>query len=124
MELVNTNDENSFDPTPRLKSSPIPILFVPFNYDHWNGNFNCFNCGDKYSETLFFHQTYCKKCLLRYITEITDNTTYLDMCIYTMDLECSKHEMSRNKELLIQNIQEWCENCSSVSCFKQIFATG
>ena len=30
MELENTNVENSFDPTPKLKSSPIPILFVPF----------------------------------------------------------------------------------------------
>ncbi|UZO07251.1 uncharacterized protein OCT59_027543 [Rhizophagus irregularis] len=31
MELVNTNDENSFDPTPRLKSSPVPIKFISFN---------------------------------------------------------------------------------------------
>ncbi|EXX56573.1 hypothetical protein RirG_215010 [Rhizophagus irregularis DAOM 197198w] len=27
MELVNVND-NSFDPTPKLKSSPIPILMI------------------------------------------------------------------------------------------------
>ena len=33
MELINTNSENSFDPTPRLKSSPVPILFISFNYD-------------------------------------------------------------------------------------------
>ena len=31
MEIVNANDENSFDPTPRLKSSPIPIKFISFN---------------------------------------------------------------------------------------------
>src|ERR1041384_7725376 len=54
-----------------------------------------------------------------YITEITDNNTYLDMSIYTTNLECSNHEM-RDKELLIQNIQEWCEICSGVSYFKQI----
>src|SRR5688572_25279567 len=36
------------------------------------------------------------------------------MWIYTMDLKCSKHEMGRDKELLIQNIQDWCENCSRV----------
>ena len=28
MELINTKNENSFDPTPKLKSSPIPILFI------------------------------------------------------------------------------------------------
>ena len=33
MELINTNSENSFDPTPKLKSSPVPILFIPFNYN-------------------------------------------------------------------------------------------
>ena len=115
MELVNANDKNSFDPTPKLKSSPIPILFVPFNEpDEY-----CFHCGKEYTETLFFFQKYCKTCLSRYITEITDNNTYLDMSIYTTNLECSNHEM-RDKELLIQNIQEWCEICSGVSYFKQI----
>ncbi len=118
MEPVNTNDENSFDPTPKLKSSPIPILFLPFD----NNYSKCFHCGDEYTCTLFFDQKYCKKCLSRYITEINDNTKYLDMCIYTKNLECSEHETSRDKELLIQNIQEWCKNCSGVSYFKQILA--
>src|ERR1043166_5784534 len=115
MELVNANDENSFDPTPKLKSSPIPTLFVHFN---WNDQ-KCFHCGNEYTETLFYYQKYCKTCLSRYITEITDNNMYLDMSIYTTNLECSDHEM-RDKELLIQNIQEWYEICSGVSCFKQI----
>src|ERR1051326_4632819 len=115
MELVNTNNENSFDPTPKLKSSPIPILFVPFNVNIWK----CFHCGDEYISTRFFGQKYCQTCLSRYITEITDNNTYLDMSIYTTNLECSIHEM-RDKKLLIQNIQEWCEICSGVSYFKQI----
>src|ERR1051325_2655591 len=107
MELVNTDVENSFDPTPKLKSSPIPILFVSFNED----DKNCFYCGDKYTWTLFYSQKYCKKCLSQYITDTTDNNTYLDTCIYTKNLECNEHETSRNKESLIQNIQEWCENC-------------
>src|ERR1051325_11545559 len=115
MALVNTNDENSFDPTPKLKSSPIPILFVSFNFE----DEKCFHCGNEYTKTLFFKQKYCKTCLSRYVTEITDNNTYLDMSIYTTNLECSNHEM-RDKELLIQNIQEWCEICSGVSYFKQI----
>src|ERR1043166_3279824 len=105
MGLVNANDENSFDPTPKLKSSPIPILFVPFN--KWDEN--CFHCGNEYAETLYL---YCETRLSRYITEI-------DMSIYTTNLEFSNHEM-RDKELFIQNIQEWCENCSGVSHFKQI----
>uniref|UniRef100_U9UCA5 Uncharacterized protein n=1 Tax=Rhizophagus irregularis (strain DAOM 181602 / DAOM 197198 / MUCL 43194) TaxID=747089 RepID=U9UCA5_RHIID len=56
MEPLNTIDENSFDPTPRLKSSPIPIKFISFDI------------GDK-------------------------NYVY----IYTMDLECIEHEISRTK---------------------------
>src|ERR1041384_1664090 len=95
MELVNANDENSFDPTPKLKSSPIPILFVPFNLN----DEKCFHCGDEYTKTLFYQQKYCKTCLSRYITEITDNNTYLDMRMYTTNLECSNHEM-RDKYLL------------------------
>ena len=116
---LNTNDENSFDPTPRLKSSPILISFVSFNKD----DLKCFHCGDEYTQTLFYKQKYCKKCLSRYIAETTDTNTYLDMCIYTMDLECNEHKMSRNKESLIENIQDWCENCSGISYFKQIYIT-
>src|SRR4051794_5274573 len=108
-------NDDIFDPTPKLKSSPIPILFISFN--GWDQK--CFNCGDYYNVSVFFIQIYCKKCLSQYITEITDNNTYLDMCISTRNLECNEHEM-RDKELLIQNIQEWCENCSQVSYFKQI----
>ena len=64
MELINTNNENSFDPTPKLNSSPIPILFVSFNQN----DENCIHCGDKYIMVLFCHgyydnQKYCKKCL-------------------------------------------------------------
>ncbi|POG58843.1 kinase-like domain-containing protein [Rhizophagus irregularis DAOM 181602=DAOM 197198] len=48
MEPVNTIDENSFDPTPRLKSSPIPIKFISFN----EGDENCICCGEKYIQPL------------------------------------------------------------------------
>ncbi|PKY15052.1 hypothetical protein RhiirB3_381332 [Rhizophagus irregularis] len=116
MELVNTNDENSFDPTPRLKSSPIPIKFLSFNYK----DKKCFNCGEEYIETLLcIWQKYCKKCLSRYINDITDNNnTYLDVYIYTMDLECSNHEISRT--IVPRNIQECCGNCVRILCFKQM----
>ncbi|CAB5181191.1 unnamed protein product [Rhizophagus irregularis] len=115
MELVNTNDENTFDPTPRLKSSPIPIKFLSFKYD----DIKCFNCGEEYIEAvLCYRQKYCKKCLSRYINDITDNNTYLDVYIYTMDSECSNHEISRTK--VPQNIQECCGNCVRILCFKQM----
>ena len=104
MELVNTNDENSFDPTPKLNSSPIPILFVSFN---WSDQ-NCIYCGDVYTIALFCHQRYCKKCLSSYITEIIDNKIYLD--VYFLE-----HEISRTKE---QNIQEYCRNFLEYLCFK------
>ncbi|UZO08630.1 uncharacterized protein OCT59_028883 [Rhizophagus irregularis] len=92
MEIVNTNDENSFDPTPRLKSSPIPIKFISFRLlDE-----NCIYCEEKYIKALFTSQKYCKKCLSRYINDITENDIYLDVH-YTMDLECSEHEICRTK---------------------------
>ncbi|PKC16455.1 kinase-like protein [Rhizophagus irregularis] len=113
MEIVNANDENSFDPTPRLKSSPIPIKFISFNVlDE-----NCIYCGEKYIKALFcFWQKYCKKCLSRYINDITENDIYLDVH-YTMDLECSEHEISRTK--IPQSIQECCGNCVRILCYKQ-----
>src|SRR5581483_3441345 len=114
MELVNENDKNSFDPTPKLNSSPVPILFVSFNVN----DENCFHCGDKYTRTPFCRQNYCKKCLSSYITEITDNKIYLDVYIFTKDLECSEHEISRAK--VSQNIQECSRNCSEILCFKQL----
>ena len=51
MELVNTDDENSFDPTPKLKSSSIPNLFVSLNDE----DKNWFYCGDEYTKTLFYY---------------------------------------------------------------------
>jgi hypothetical protein len=115
MEFANTNDENSFDPTPRLKSSPIPIKFIPFNdYDN-----KCIYCKENYIRTLFCEtQKYCKKCLSSYINDISDNNnTYLDV-YYTMDLKCDEHEISRTK--VPQSIQECCKNCLIILCFNQI----
>src|SRR6266498_1618260 len=117
MELVNINDKKSFDPTPKLKSSPVPILFVSFNkYDK-----NCIHCGDKYAKVLFCHRYYCKKCLSSYITQITDKKIYLDVYIFKENLECSEHEISRTNEP--QNIQECCRNCLEILCFKQMPAS-
>ena len=69
MELASVNNENFFDPTPSLKSSPIPILFIPFNDDEDKCNY----CEIKYSMTLLFEQKYCKNCLFWYIKDTTGN---------------------------------------------------
>jgi hypothetical protein len=114
MELANTNDENSFDPTPKLKSSPIPINFISFN---WDDN-NCISCGEYFDWTYYCLQKYCKKCLSSYLTNIIDNNIYLDVYIFSKNLECSEHEISRAKEP--QNIQECCSNCLEILLFKQI----
>ncbi|GBC20539.2 kinase-like domain-containing protein [Rhizophagus irregularis DAOM 181602=DAOM 197198] len=114
MELVKLNDENSFDPTPKLKSSPVPIFFASFNWE----DKNCFHCGEEYETTIYHHQSYCKKCLSSYLTNITDNNMYLDVYLNTKELECNKHEVSRTK--VPQNIQECCKNCLTILCFKQI----
>ncbi|GET64155.1 kinase-like domain-containing protein [Rhizophagus irregularis DAOM 181602=DAOM 197198] len=112
MELVNVND-NSFDPTPKLKSSPIPILFVSFN----EKDDNCFHCGEKYVELSFCRKKYCKKCFSHYITYIDDINTYLDV-YFTMNIKCSEHETSNLKKS--QNIQEYCRNFLDILYFKQI----
>ncbi|UZO06654.1 uncharacterized protein OCT59_026966 [Rhizophagus irregularis] len=114
MELVKLNDENSFDPTPKLKSSPVSISFVSFN----ENDKNCIHCGEEYTETIIRYQKYCKKCLSCYLTNITDNNIYLDVYLFAKDLECNEHEISRTK--VPRNIQECCRNCLIILCFKQI----
>ncbi|EXX57865.1 hypothetical protein RirG_203110 [Rhizophagus irregularis DAOM 197198w] len=109
MELVKISGMNSFDPTPKLKSSPIPILFISFN----RRDTNCIHCGEEYTKTLFCNnQRYCKKCLSCYLTAIADHNIYLDEYNVMMDLECTKHEI-RTKEP--QVIQECCRNCLKFS---------
>ncbi|CAB4410206.1 unnamed protein product [Rhizophagus irregularis] len=114
MKIVNANVENSFDPTQRLKSSPIPIKFISFNSE----DRNCIYCGEGYSEALLCYQYYCQKCFSCYINDITDVNIYLDVYICTADLECSEHKISRTK--VPQSIQEYCGNCVRILCFKQI----
>ncbi|PKC61202.1 hypothetical protein RhiirA1_466898 [Rhizophagus irregularis] len=109
MKLINKNND-LFDPTPRLKSSPVPAFFIPFK----NNEEKCNYCKNKYSETLEFKQKYCKNCFLRYIK--CNNNIYLDVCINTNKTnKCIKHDVISTK-----NIQEWCEYCSEVLYFRQI----
>ncbi|RIA93425.1 kinase-like domain-containing protein [Glomus cerebriforme] len=117
MELLNTNND-SFKPTPRLKSSPVSILFIPFN----NDDDTCNYCKNEYSKTLLFKQKYCKPCLLRYIKHIKDDNTYLDVHIrgYTQCVKHNKHETTGNTDFCTKNILEWCKHCSEISYFKQV----
>jgi hypothetical protein len=110
-------NDNSFDPTPRLKSSPVPILFIPFNNDEYKCNY----CENEYSKTLKFEQKYCKNCLFLYIKDTTaaGNNTCLDVNIITNNSQCIEHEGIRNN-FYTTNIQEWCECCSEVSYFRQV----
>jgi len=117
MELTITNDKNSFDPTPKLKSSPVPISFFPFSRIENKCNY----CGNEYSYTKSFFQRYCKKCLSKYISQITDDNTYLDVDIVTNYVQCNKHVVARNMDFCTQNIREWCESCSDILYFRQIF---
>ncbi|GBC05819.1 hypothetical protein RclHR1_06440006 [Rhizophagus clarus] len=114
LENISINDENSFDPTPKLKSSPIPINFVSFNCR----DIYCIYCSGEYLYTLSGNrQKYCKNCLSCYLKNITDNNMYLDV-YYTMNLECSEHEIITKEP---QVIQECCKNCLDIIFFKQIF---
>ncbi|EXX51652.1 Bck1p [Rhizophagus irregularis DAOM 197198w] len=113
--MEDSQDTNNEDPTPKLKSSPIPILFIPFN----NKDNKCNYCGNKYSKTLLFSQRYCKKCLFKFIKDtIGDNATYLDVHISKNKTRCIEHEA----DLCTGNIQEWCKHCSEISYFKQVIS--
>jgi hypothetical protein len=113
---MDVNNEKIFDPTPKLKSSPVPILFIPFN----KNEDKCIYCGHKYSNTLSFnHQKYCKNCLFWYIKYIADDNTYLDVHIVTNNTRCIEHEATRNTDYCTRNIQEWCDHCSNISYFRQ-----
>ncbi|PKC58200.1 kinase-like protein [Rhizophagus irregularis] len=105
--------EISFDPTPKLKSSPIPITFISFD----RRKNECIYCGEKYVHTLFTYQKYCRKYLSRYLTGIKDNNLYLD-AHYSMNLKCIDHEIRTFKP---QVIQHCCGNCLVVLLFKQTF---
>ncbi|PKY21678.1 kinase-like protein [Rhizophagus irregularis] len=102
---------NDKDPTPKLKSSPIPILFISFN----EKDNNCLNCEGEYIWTPFCSQKYCKKCFSLYITDINNNSdVYLDVYL----LGCNKHKI-----IGISNIEECCRNCLKILYFKQIPAS-
>jgi hypothetical protein len=111
---MNT-DNNTFDPTPRLKSSPVPVFFIPF----MNNENKCNYCGVEYSKTIEFEQKYCKNCLFWYVKYTTGNNTYLDVHIITNNSQCTEHEVNRNN-FCTMNIQEWCEYCSEISYFRQV----
>ncbi|RIA92243.1 hypothetical protein C1645_765550 [Glomus cerebriforme] len=119
MELTNTN-ENYFDPKPRLKSSPIPINFISFN----NNARYCFYCKNRYTWTQSpNNQKYCEDCFSQYVNNVDGNNTYLDVLIETcLFSQFQGHAQSRREMFTTCNIKEWCKNCSSILCFKQIFA--
>ncbi|GBB87617.1 hypothetical protein RclHR1_14090009 [Rhizophagus clarus] len=114
MELMKINDRNTFGPTLKLKSSPVPILFISFN----RNDTKCINCGERYITAQFCDdQRYCKICLSNYlINNITDINIHLDI-YYTTDLKCNGHEIIPKES---QNIQERCGNCLKILCFKQL----
>src|SRR4051812_25842365 len=87
MELAKTND-NSFDPTPKLKTSPMLIWFIPFDHNREK----CDYCGLKFSKTIYCEQKYCKNCLNWYVKDLPDNFIYLDVHIGTNSTKCNEHE--------------------------------
>src|SRR5581483_9430956 len=56
------------------------------------------------------------------IKYITDNYTYLDVCINTnANTHCIEHEATRNTDFSTRNIREWCETCSEISYIKNYY---
>ncbi|PKK60918.1 hypothetical protein RhiirC2_856587 [Rhizophagus irregularis] len=107
MEIMNS--KNSFDPTPRLISSPIQIWFFPFSIDK-----EFCDCGNAYSNIRLF-QKYCKNCSSEYIKKITNFNAYLD--IYdgsgkqNITLENSSFKQIVNKNSSSIKCLNYCKFC-------------
>ncbi|CAB5209773.1 unnamed protein product [Rhizophagus irregularis] len=103
------NSKNSFDPTPRLISSPIQIWFFPFSIDK-----EFCDCGNAYSNIRLF-QKYCKNCSSEYIKIITNFNAYLD--IYdgsgkqNITLENSSFKQIVNKNSSSIKCLNYCKFC-------------
>ncbi|GBB93709.1 hypothetical protein RclHR1_02220004 [Rhizophagus clarus] len=106
MELVNTNDDDSFDPTPRLKSSPIPIKFISFN----ECDKNCVFCSEEYISARFCDsQRYCKKCLSSYINDILGHMLHNGLGIrYSSDIERC---IDKNYTTIYDDSEKDCKLC-------------
>ncbi|GBC49770.2 kinase-like domain-containing protein [Rhizophagus irregularis DAOM 181602=DAOM 197198] len=111
---MNT-DNDPFDTTQKLKSSPVPVLFIPLK----DNEDKCNHCGTEYSKSLKYNQKYCKNCLFRYIQNITVNNKYLNVHLSTNNSQCIKHKTTR-KDFYTTSIQEWCEYCSEILYFTQV----
>ena len=114
--MESTDNEKSIDPTPKLKSSPFPMLFIPIN----NNESKCGYCKNEYSITIVFKQKYCKNCLYWYMRYVNYDNSYLDLHITNDTRTCIKHKSVSYPIFCTQNLQEWCEYCSEISYFKQI----
>ncbi|CAB5184298.1 unnamed protein product [Rhizophagus irregularis] len=99
-----TKYDNSFDPTPKLKSSPIPIKFISFN----ENDDNCFYCKNPYTETLLFKQKYCETCLFQYINYVDNDHKYLDVLI-----------TNNNTDHYASCLCTECVLYFKITCFKQ-----
>ncbi|UZO16661.1 uncharacterized protein OCT59_008041 [Rhizophagus irregularis] len=97
MELVKLNDENSFDPTPKLKSNPVPIFFISFN---WEDNY-CFHCGEEYTKTTIISSG----CIESTLTKKFISIIYLPFWENTSTCFCLE------KLVFTSNCQKYCENC-------------
>ncbi|GBC28527.2 kinase-like domain-containing protein [Rhizophagus irregularis DAOM 181602=DAOM 197198] len=100
-------NENSFNPTPKLKSSPVPILFIPFNESEMICNF----CGNKYSEASYLRQKFCKNCLSKYLED--DNASVRNIEYNT----CLLNNFNDNNNVIYLNAHIEYEN-TSIKCVK------
>src|ERR1043165_2165432 len=100
--MEQLNKENTFDPTPCLKTSPLPILFISFNQSEDTCNY----CGAKFSFTVYYDQKYCKNCLTWYTKYLTDDTLYLDIHIVANNSPCNMHE-PRSTRFCSTNMRDW-----------------
>ncbi|UZO17318.1 uncharacterized protein OCT59_008676 [Rhizophagus irregularis] len=149
MEPTNTCNNNSLNPTQKLKSSPVPIKYIFYNNSLNQTNqtqklksspvpiqfisFNkhdekCNYCENKYSETLLFSQKYCKNCVLKYFK---DNNTVEYLDVHILQLKQSNVVISHFKQIIsymfakhgnIKKCEKDCKLCGKLiyqKCFRK-----
>jgi hypothetical protein len=99
----------NFNPTPKLKSSPVPILFISFD----ENKLRCDYCKNEYFMSDFY-QKYCKNCFMKYL-EDNDADKFLDASYIGHERTDIEDNVYFNQVISVdfceKIVKEFCELC-------------
>ncbi|RGB25143.1 kinase-like domain-containing protein [Rhizophagus diaphanus] len=126
MELVNTYNESSFDPTPGLKSSPILIKFISFNEDDdYISNYGLYKYDFTKYDKVISSEKDCKLCgksLYQGTDEVIKKQFKLCSDCYLISSECIESTLVK-KKLSIIYLPWWHDNYKYNICRSKLTFT-